>query len=908
MSQSITGYNLFGGKVRSINASLGINQNSTVVTTTIIKDTGNISVSNRQIVDINIGAFNFRGIVQSWTESKTDIAGTGTFQIRITDTKPVLNATQVIIGSSFNNAKTSAYNYGDNVISINPQNSSQLNDGIPFSIIKTFVENITIKYGNQNYTVKFNFTLPSRGSVVEYALKNRALSLLELISQIADDHGLDWYVKTSTNNVISINMFGRSNITNITVNQLAALHSDEVIRRYEGLENRDAIQKVVLIGGYRSYLHQADGSLWEQFWGFDENGNKRSSPLYSTEIMEKIINNDFTSEDYTEEDAQKILSYANEFWGRKFIGLITPPTTIDSTGRSWIVPTSAGWYESDTIPMDFNYDGRLKFQTDDGRWVTFVTLPLAGLRLTLSGSRYTYQWDDELFTNPNSYIDEDNNIAMKASLEIIDGFAEMEFWMEQFIIYVLNLDNFVATSSALSIFIVEHYDEMSATMRTDFRRFILSIADDIAKIANGTLIYTDSVKNTFRKGFNDQYFLLTLATPLRIKALRQETNVNEDTGQSETIDKITKTRATTLDETYLALLDQRITYGPWSNRINSVGRTEVIINPSLTPWMFGYRGINNTTGQELMNQVARAKIKTVTDTTMDAKTAELEVADVPAVNIGDQLQTTGVITSIQISFSVNGVRTVYKSLQYTNDLSRYLRQQQDLLDRLRRQAAEFNNTLKPPKDDWEIDRALRALKKELPEPSTNVSTEGNRRQLRTLLGRIYERSSTKEPKYTVTPMKWVSDVFGELTLVRDPTVLGRYYDVVNMGEKQTAPGRLLIGTDVQIKEFSVTDGGIVSYYMDISAPKPSNFKAKIIRSVSNSDPIYEIEPIENDVQQLNLLSSELLALTAVTNIGEPDNYKGYLAVDTEVMVHWNENNDGSYTPYIEQQLNLFKPL
>jgi len=26
------------------------------------------------------------------------------------------------------------------------------------------------------------------------------------------------------------------------------------------------------------------------------------------------------------------------------------------------------------------------------------------------------------------------------------------------------------------------------------------------------------------------------------------------------------------------------------------------------------------------------------------------------------------------------------------------------------------------------------------------------------------------------------------------------------------------------------------------------------------------------------------------------------------MIDWNENSDGSYTPFMEQQLNLFKPL
>lgn len=902
-------YNLFGGKVKSINTTLGINQNPTVVTTTIVRDGTPISLSNRQLVHILIGKFDFRGIVQSWTEAKTDVAGTGIYQIRITDTKPVLDVAQVIIGSSFNSTHTQAYNYGDNVIPITFQSASQMTNGIPFNVIKTSIESSRIKYGNQIYTVNFNFTLPTRGSLIEYTIKNRALSLLELISQISNDHGLDWYVTTSTSNVISINMFGRTNVTDITVEQLAALHPNAVIRRYEGKENRDAIQKVVLVGGYRSYLHYTDSSLWEQFWGFDDNGNKRSQPLYSEAIMEQIINNNFTADDYTEEAVQKILSYANEFWGRKFIGLITPPTTISSDGRSWVTPTSAAWDESDYISMSktltnpfnqyyFDRDGQLKFQTEDGRWVTFVTLPIPGTRFASGGVKLTYQWDDELFSNPNSHIDKDGKIAIKSSLEIIDGFDELEYWMEQFIIYLLNLDKseFSNVTASLIQFLILN-PEISIIVRLDLTRLIISISGDLTAIANGTLIYTDAVRNSFQANFRDQYFILTLSTPLRVKAIQKTTEA----------DTITKTRVKKIKSAYLALLDQRDTYGPWSNRRNSIGRTEVVLDSSLTPWGFGYRGIINSTGMDLLDQVARAKIKTVADTTLDAKTAELEVAGIPAVNIGDQLQTTGTITSINMVFGINGIRTIYGSLQYTTELSKHLKQQQDLLDKLRRQAAEFNNTMQPTQDNWELDRVIRTLKKELPEPSVSVSTEGNRR-IKNLLGRILARSSNSEPKYNILPMAWVSDVFGELTLVRDPQIFGEYYNVVNMGEPQTAPGRLAVGTDVQVNKFTVTDGGITSYYIDTPAPTPPSFTATIIAYTSNSQPRYQVSPVANAVQQLNLLSSELIYLNSVLNIGEPANYRGYLSIGAEVIINWNENNDGSYTPFIEQQVNLFKPL
>ncbi len=824
-------YSLFGGLVRSINSNLGINQNSTVFTVSIVKDDGNIEVTNRQSVHISIGALDFRGIVQSWSHAKKDITGEDVYQIRITDTKPVLNSAQVIIGSSFEDDSnltvemTQPEDYGDNTISILPGNPSEITNGIPFNRIQTAVENSIVKYGSENYTVKFNFSLPDRGGLIEYSLRGRSLSLLELISQIGDDHGLDWFVTTSKDNVISVNMFGRTNITNKTVDELAAIHQGAIIKRHEGEENRDAIQKVVLIGGYQTRLSKLLGSSFIQFWGFDDGGDRRIEPVYSETVMERILNNDFTSDDYTEDDVQKILSYANEFWGRKFISGVGA-AIIGSDNKSWVLPNSAGWWSSDTPPEDLDQDGRLKFQTEDGRWITFVALGLPGRRFDFRPDAVSYQWDDELFSNPNTHINDNNVICMKSTLEILQSPQS-----------------------------------------------------------------------------DDQFFLLTNATPLRVK---KSQDVTTD-GVTSTV--ITRTRADSLSYAYVSVIDQRLTYGPWINRSNSVGRTEVIIDNSLTPWSFGYRGIDNTTGIDLVNQVALAKIKTVTDTTMDAKTVELEVAGLPAINIGDQLQTTGAITSIQIVFAIGGVRTTYKSLQYTNDLSKHQRKQQDLLDRLRRQASEFNNTLIPPVNDWELDKIVRVLKSDLPDPPVDSANEGvaNRRELRTLLGRIDTRSSLSEPKYNITPMAWSSDVFGELTLVRDPLVFGQYVDVVNMGEKQTAGGRLVVGTDVQVREFSVTDGGIVSYYIDVSVSDTQSFKATIEQSVSNGQPIYRVSPVVNAVQQLNLTSSELLSLNAVLNIGEPTNFKGFISVGTEVMVNWNENNDGSFTPFIEQQLNLFNP-
>lgn len=859
MSQDIqVDYRLFDGRVRGLSVQFGFNQNPTVITADVVaEENQTLTIPLRNFINIKIGAFDFNGIVQGFDEAQIDLAGTGIYQVRITDTKPALEATQVIIGSPFQTKDALApYNYGDNVISVTHADSDQIVDGINFSRIKDFIESSQVRYGVNTYTVKFDFSLVSRGIDIEYKIRDSIVSLVELVSQIANDHGLDWFVETTSSRVINIKMFNRKNASGLTFNQLKALHNGEVIRYREGKENRDSTIKTVLIGGFKSYLHETEGILWNPFWGFKENpvafteldkcklkfteestNSPKLLPIFSVPLMEKIINHDYDPKQYTEEEIQRIISYANEFWGRKFYAKITPSRALDPNGKPWVLPVSAGWWEEDEPPVCFGHDGQLKFETDDGRWVTFVELPLPGIR---KSTNVNYQWDDTLFSNPNTFVGPEPNT------NVLHG-------------------------------------------RTVWVKASLEIAGS--------------------------YFILTLSAPLRVRIVTQTTeNVTDPTTNivTQVPSEITKeTRMDKIEKAWLALLDQRVTYGPWSNRFSSLGKVEVVADSSLTPWNFGFHGIGNSEAVLNMDKIANARIKTITDTTTDVDTMELQVANVPKINLGTQLNRTGTITSLSISFGIDGITTTYKSNQYTNELSKYQKYYQDLIDKLRREAAKKNERIKPFEDE------LSALKKELPEPTIDSPKESrdiqqlNQSQV---LGRIFERASNSTPHYNLIPMKWVSDAFGKLTLVRNPDIFGNYYDVVNMGEKQTAPGRLPLGTDTELKVFSNRtiqtpngSGIIVSYYMDKSGPKPNEFVATIISSTSNSEPTYEVTPVENQVQQINLLPSEILQLTDVLNLGEPKNFKGNIGINTRVTIRWNENADGSFTPFIEQQLNMFKP-
>jgi len=618
MSQNIqVAYSLLGGYATNLNVQFGINANPTTVTVDVIAESGQtLNIKTREFVSLKIGAFDFKGIVQSWDKSEIDLAGTGVYQVRLTDTKPVLEAAQVIIGSPFKERSSSIpFDYGKNIITITPSNSTQITDGINFSRIKQFIQSVTLKYGIQDYTVSLDFTLASRGPNIEYSIENSVLSLSELISRIADDHGLDWYVDTSIIStlikIISVKFFDRTKNIGTTFDLLKSLHSGEIIKFHQGKENRDSVIKSVLIGGYKSYLHEVQGSFWKPFWGFKKNPEKpisildkcklifeeedtnipNTGPDFSIPLMEKIINKKYDPKEFTEEEIQRVISYANEFWGRRFYTKITPAAAIDASGLPWVIPTSAGWWESDDPPACFDHNGQLKFETDDGRWVTFVQIPLPGIR---NAQNINYQWDDTLFSNPNTHVGPEPN----------------------------------------------------------------------TNILHGRTLWVKATLEVF-----GSYFVITLSAPLRIKkiinipASTQTTNSNVTTTTPAT--QVTEeTRMDFLEKTWLALLDQRVTYGPWSNQLTSIGKTEVVIDNSLVPWNFGYHGITNSQGVEDMTKAANARIRSIVDTTSEVDSMELQVANVPKINIGTQLNKTGALTSISVNLSVNGITTTYKSNQF----------------------------------------------------------------------------------------------------------------------------------------------------------------------------------------------------------------------------------------------------
>lgn len=952
MSQNIqVAYSLFGGSVVSLNAQFGINSTPSTVVVDIVSDVGILNIQTRGFVEFAIGSFDFKGIVQSWDRAEIDLAGTGVYQIKLTDTKPVLEAAQVVVGSAF-------IDYGRNIISVRPTTSKQIIEGIPFSLIKQKIELSTLKYGKTDYKVLFDFTLTSRGPTLEYTVENSVSSLSDLITRIADDHGLDWYVQTtSLDNLIkriSIKFLNRRQPSTATFDTLKKLHEGEIIRYHAGRENRDTIIKTVLVGGLRNYLHETEGVLWKQFWGFkptpsapivdkcalifasDSYTTPVLQPEFTIALMEKIINKEYQDKEFTEEQIQRVMSYANEFWGRRFYAKITPASALDSNGLPWIIPASAGWWEGDSPPVCFDHNGQLKFETDDGRWVTFVQLPLPGVR---ESSIVSFQWDDTLYSNPNTHI------GPEPSTNFLHGRtvwvkATMEVFGSYFVITLaapLRIKRITQNAIGASIAIAEIIARTKVI--ESFDRRVNGIKASINQSGNQTPIDLKADINTVidGPGTTEQDYVQKNAD---IRALCEKYVVQETV--------IQETRMQSVEKVWLALLDQTKTYGPWSNPNLSIGKTELIIDQTLVPWSFGYHGITNALGIADMNKAAAERIRSITDTTTEADTMELQVAGVPKINIGTQLNTTGTLTNITITISPNGITTTYKSNQYSKNQNVQKRKppgKQRLFKEFELLPKAFPETVADsPKESRDVKP-----------PSQSYSgriTKGYRTNGRATYDLEGIKKIAKEPSINFNRDEF--DILFNPADYFETVITGdEYTGIINVGAGPVAYPRLPIGTEVDLRILGeanpIVGGGITTatqesfivygqptLYMDTPETQPSSFSVRITTRSSSGGPIYTciltpkvFEPSDSPPVGSTTIEDVLVPLTEdeknnfanhLKNRKEPWGHGGRLKIGSDHNIQWAKEGGeelghedewtGLWIPYlsVETKPNGFQGL
>lgn len=930
MADTVVLETLFGCVVRDLTAQFGINQNPTVLTATAVRDDTvgqEFSLATlpkhgaRHLERVRFGKLDMWGIIQSWDEQKVNVAGTGVYTVRLTDTKPVLDCVEVLLGAPYD------LTLGENIIGVVPEMVDDNDSGIRYSLIKAAVESRVIAYGEERYLVSLsNLPIGDRfvnGVRIPYRIPCGSLTILSLVQQIADDHGFDWFVETrqTKSGIYSIVIKPLlRRIATLDMQGLAAQHPNSVIRLAEGHEVRDEVVRTVVIGPNRQILSEEPGINWRPFWGFDDAGEVLTSPKFkiidgnstarwrSTTFaeMEQALNDEIkplpsgvpsTSGFLPNDELNALRAYADEYWGRQFFAEINW-NLIDASGYPWIDVTAGAWWEKAGNPDYLPKDGELKFQTDDGRWTCFVRMPDPAI----VGGR----WDDSVRYSDNVVTSQGVvHWYIKASVELVPiGRVANRVFNKRSAVYVLTLPNPMAVVTNRKNMGVAHGNSVQNLI------YVIDLRGD--EVHQGYMDSMSQVHHTFWEGW-DGY---SPVSPNQIvPSTGSYTPLDTGTGETSTT---TTTRLSSLEKVFIPVLDRRQVYGPWTSDdivppdLRVPGKSRVTVDTSLTPWMFGFRGVSNpveyTVAQTNFNTVARAKVRATTNMLTELDTGELEAAGLPAVNLGTEIGRGTNVTSIVCVKSVQGIRTTYKCNLYTNELGRFQRAYQDLVDKLRRDNRLRLNTLYPQADYRVISQAVKMAKKSLPverHQSEKAAVQNPNLTVRILTrytgGPNYKVEVYRQRKSWTEPFR-LQDPTPEEELERRMEATGQVMNVWNQSEPDGKEGRLYQGLFVTCRR--AEEKGVVSeyYVMHESPPSPNSANCTVVRYVgldSTGYPVYQLALRDGNTKPLH--ADEINRLGHAINRGERKGSPGRIRVGSEVTVEWVEQADGSYYPIFNQE-------
>lgn len=330
-----------------------------------------------------------------------------------------------------------------------------------------------------------------------------------------------------------------------------------------------------------------------------------------------------------------ISSYANEFYGKKFMvripfvyAALTPDTNIIRTS----VEPCEGGYLSDTEKSNAINNGYLppdlfNLTLEDGRIETYV--------------KFNYSQDLDLSDIPADCIamdfkqnDDDENLI-----------AYIKCTVEPTIYY---LDTTTLYSPRVVVTLPGRVvPKLKEDDGNDFSGILKSILTDHARtnlgITNRTTI-DDIINNIFNRFGGEQvmYGLCGLAQKPDLIGTALQSNIE--------------------------------TYGPWY-AAGAIGRIESIKEPSLVPW--NYNGYDN------MNLVGYATVNDSITYQQLGEHGSIEVPGSPEVNLGDQLLAGGpYVTDINVSVGENGVKTSYNMQTWTPRFGRLSKSFINRMDRV----------------------------------------------------------------------------------------------------------------------------------------------------------------------------------------------------------------------------------
>lgn len=275
-----------GLSVKDFKTSLGFNQQSSQLNVQLVQDTLFGDIADFPLIGspvyFSFGAFTFAGLLQSHKQSNSP-NGLPVFDVVIIDPREILEGAQVIT-STYTGGVPAGMSNVFNVYGYWETNgfgkSQSTQAGMPWALVLQAILSMAntpvvgayggpLQYKGVAYSLDLSEIPIPPGY---YRLPTGYLSLLETIHLICEDCGCDYYVILvgTTIKVKIVSRFFQPPLGTITALALSSTYSGSTIEADAGLEARNEVNSVLLIGGEKTGVFITQNIY--SYWGTDING------------------------------------------------------------------------------------------------------------------------------------------------------------------------------------------------------------------------------------------------------------------------------------------------------------------------------------------------------------------------------------------------------------------------------------------------------------------------------------------------------------------------------------------------------------------------------------------------------------------------------------------------------------
>lgn len=670
----MSSYKFLGASVKSFNSSigLGLGQQSQATIQVVIDPADGDALSIPPIYTpcyFNIGGLNFNGLLQKY-EKVDGIDGRDAYTITLVDAREVLDCVQCILGSfnGFTSYIKNIFNIYGAIENTNGFGAAGVNEGgMPWVHIRKWLQQATnsptygifggpIHFKGYKYSLDLSEmpTMP-----LEYRIPAEIIGLTEMISQVCDDAGYDFFVDLQGFS-IKIRTISRKNQAPLGVLQQVTEvgRGVDLVRSSYGVEGRNEVNSTLLIGGNVQNLYLTTD--FDYFYGFDNNAN----PIVFSDFVPsgpiELITGDPNYElSFTE---LRCALASIDMW-KLYISKKKPKLakTLGLDAEKALAEFSRGIFKADIFlnnkPKDIFSNNIIHINTV----YEFVR-----------GYAENYYNRKYLVYIPGINISrDDETLAISSNYEIAEGgwlpegssplglspanqnlFTLPDGRFKAFVRYQQAIANVDLNKIDLGNSAIENIDRTTIEIFQN-----ITIENKLIRNGNkyGVIVTVDPVFSKIENLFNLSEALLEIFEEPSVEKMLKAAKNN----QGGNLDIRVAPYAYDPKSFAIPIKINNSTYGPWYSQGADQGKVRVEKDESLVPWNYG--------SYEALNAVAQSRATESITNTQVVEVGTVEKAGIPQFSLGDILQFGGPpITNIDVSFSVQGLSTSYRFQTYTN--------------------------------------------------------------------------------------------------------------------------------------------------------------------------------------------------------------------------------------------------